>query len=224
MQYPKEVYDARREKLMAELRRSGGGVLLVPARHGVSEGFTFRQLDDFLYFSGLELPDSMLVFDANEGRVHLFAPSHDARYEDAGRPNDFPGRLLGADPDLMRESGFENVAAGVRTSSRIGRSSTSRVRTARREFLATLTVSHTTSVPRCKRLHSLLSNRAACAFLAVVPANRASCSRLRARPYAYRMSRPTPALSRNHRPEATFATSTCFRAPMDRASTKGDTA
>jgi Xaa-Pro aminopeptidase len=109
MQYPKEVYHARREKMMAELRRSGGGVLLVPARHGVSEGFTFRQLDDFLYFSGLELPDSMLVLDADEGRAHLFAPSHDARYENAGRPNDFPGRLLGADPDLTRESGFESV-------------------------------------------------------------------------------------------------------------------
>jgi Xaa-Pro aminopeptidase len=109
MQYPKEVYHARREKMMAGLRRSGGGVFLIPSAQGLSDGFTFRQLDDFLYFSGLELPDSMLVLDADEGRAYLFAPSRDARFENAGRPNDFPGRLLGADPDLSEESGIENV-------------------------------------------------------------------------------------------------------------------
>ncbi len=82
---------------------------LTPSRHGVSDGHTFRQLDDFLYFSGLELPDSMLVLDADSGTVVLFTPARDARYANEARPNDFPGRLLGADPDLREASGIDDV-------------------------------------------------------------------------------------------------------------------
>jgi hypothetical protein len=58
---------------VAELRRSGGGVFLVPSAQGLSDGFTFRELDDFLYFTGLELWDSILSLDADEGRACLFA-------------------------------------------------------------------------------------------------------------------------------------------------------
>ena len=109
MPFSKDVYRARREKMIAQLRRSGGGVFLAPSGHGVSDGFTFRQLDDFLYFTGLELPDSMLALDADAGRVLLFSPPRDARYENPSRPNDFPGRLLGADPDLPEISGIAEV-------------------------------------------------------------------------------------------------------------------
>ena len=111
MPHSKEVYRARREKMLTQLRRSGGGVHLTPSRHGVSEGFTFRQLDDFLYLTGLELPDSMLVLDADAGSVVLFTPPRDSRYESEARPNDFPGRLLETDPDLRETSGIADVRA-----------------------------------------------------------------------------------------------------------------
>ena len=86
MPFSKVVYRARRKKMLAGLRRTGGGVFLSPARHGVSDGFTFRRLDDFLYFTGPELPDSMLVLDADAGKVILFVPSTSST---AGRMSEF---------------------------------------------------------------------------------------------------------------------------------------
>lgn len=109
MPFPKEVYASRRDRMLQELGRSGGGLFLVPSRYGVSDGFTFRQLDDFLYFTGLELPDSMLVLDADRGQTSLYAPPRDARYASPSRENDFPGRTLGADPELAPRSGIERI-------------------------------------------------------------------------------------------------------------------
>jgi len=99
----------RRAALAAELRGSGGGVLLVPSAPGRSDGSTFRQLDDFHYLTGLELPDSVLALDSASGTALLFAPTRDARFESAERPNDFPGRPLQADPDLSRVSGIAEI-------------------------------------------------------------------------------------------------------------------
>ena len=107
LQFSKDVYQGRRDKMIARLRRSGGGVLLVPARYGVSDGFTFRQSDDFLYLTGLELPDAVLVLDADAQTVVVFSPERDARYASSSRMNDFPGRLLAADPDVSTRSGIE---------------------------------------------------------------------------------------------------------------------
>ena len=109
MAFSKEVVRERRERMIDLLARSGGGVLLVPSRYGPSDGFTFRQLDDFLYLTGLELPDSVLVLDADEKTVLLFAPERDARYESPSRANDFPGRLLTADPDFSEGSGLSTT-------------------------------------------------------------------------------------------------------------------
>ncbi len=109
MPFSKDVYRLRRERAIARLGESGGGLLLVPGRYGVSDGFTFRQLDDFVYFTGLELPDSMLVLDADEKRVILFSPERDSRFESSSRRNDFPGRLLGADPELAQVSGIDSI-------------------------------------------------------------------------------------------------------------------
>jgi Xaa-Pro aminopeptidase len=119
MPYSKEIYRDRRERMMAQLRRSGGGLLLVPARHGASDGFTFRQLDDFLYFTGLELPNSMLVLDVDDGSATLFTPPLDARYENPSRPNDFPGRALGSDPELAEASGIAGVRPFTELSSAV---------------------------------------------------------------------------------------------------------
>ena len=106
LQFSKSVYQRRRDRMIARLRQSGGGVLLVPARYGVSDGFTFRQSDDFLYLTGLELPDAVLALDADAQTAVVFSPQRDARYASSSRINDFPGRLLAADPDVSTRSGI----------------------------------------------------------------------------------------------------------------------
>ncbi|MDA0329262.1 MAG: Xaa-Pro peptidase family protein [Gemmatimonadetes bacterium] len=89
------------------LRASGGGVLLVPSSDGLTHGGTFRQLEDFWYYTGLEVPNSMLVLDADSDRSILFLPSTDYRFENPGRRNDFPGRPLFTDYQLRSIAGIE---------------------------------------------------------------------------------------------------------------------
>lgn len=89
------------------LRESGGGVLLVPSSDGVTHGATFRQLEDFWYYTGLEVPNSMLLLDAEQDRSILFLPATDYRFENPGRPNDFPGRPLLEDYQLRSIAGIE---------------------------------------------------------------------------------------------------------------------
>ena len=109
LQFDKEVYAQRRVRLMQALEEAGGGIFLAPSAHGVSHGPTFRQLDDFLYFTGLELPHSLLVIDADAATTTLFTPGRDARFESTARPNDFPGRPLGDDPELARRAGIADI-------------------------------------------------------------------------------------------------------------------
>ena len=90
---------------MASLAAGGGGIFLAPSRSGPSDGGTFRQLDDFLYFTGLELPDSILAIDADTRETVVFAPAHDRRFAERSRPNDFPGRPLQADREIGRRAG-----------------------------------------------------------------------------------------------------------------------
>jgi len=104
VQFDPAVHAGRRERLADELRASGGGVFLCPSADGFSSGETFRQLDDFLYFTGLELPNSVLAVDADGGIATVFAPRRDARFESVTRPNDFPGRPLADDPELARRA------------------------------------------------------------------------------------------------------------------------
>jgi Xaa-Pro aminopeptidase len=84
-------------------------VLLVPSGEGTSGGETFRQLDDFEYFTGLEVPRSLLLIDPVANRSTLFTPARDPRFDNPGRPNDFPGRILAGDPVLKRMSAIEEV-------------------------------------------------------------------------------------------------------------------
>ncbi len=114
-----DVYRQRRENMMARLKADGGGVFLLPARTGVSEGFTFRQLDDFSYFTGLELPDAVLVLDADEREVKVFSPERDARFFNPSRQNDFPGRRLTTDPELVESSGIETFRPVADLSSQV---------------------------------------------------------------------------------------------------------
>ena len=107
--FPQAEFAQRRQRLVAQLREQGGGVFLAPARHGFSDGFTFRQLDDFLYFTGLELPDSLLAIEASSGEAALFVPEEDGRFFNPTRPNDFPGRHLLGDPALSEKSGVGQI-------------------------------------------------------------------------------------------------------------------
>ncbi len=99
----------RRQAMLAQLQQSGGGVLLVPSAEGSTSGETFRQETDFLYFTGLELPRSLLVLDAAESRSIIYAPRTDVRFENPARPHDFPGRGLQDDPEIARRSGIEQI-------------------------------------------------------------------------------------------------------------------
>ncbi|MCG8468623.1 MAG: Xaa-Pro peptidase family protein [Gemmatimonadetes bacterium] len=106
--FPPAEYEARRGALLEAL--SGEvGVFLVTSAHGLSHGDTFRQSEDFLYLTGLELPGSALVLDLSRGAPTLFVPDRDFRFESLSRPNDFPGRRLGLDPELPTRSGLSDI-------------------------------------------------------------------------------------------------------------------
>ncbi len=109
LQFDLDLYNERRTRLMSLMWDGGGGVLLLPSAHGRSHGETFRQLNDFLYFTGLELPGSVLVIDADAGRSLLFTPLEDERFTSEPRPNDFPGRRLARDPELATRSGLSTI-------------------------------------------------------------------------------------------------------------------
>ena len=106
LQFPKEVHAARRAALAAAL--PDDRIFLAPSLDGFSSGETFRQLDDFLYFTGLELPNSVLAVHGS-GEVILFVPPTDARFENPSRRNDFPGRKLGLDSELSERSGVADI-------------------------------------------------------------------------------------------------------------------
>ena len=111
LQFPPEEYEARRMAFMESLAGLEGssGVVLIPSANGLSHGDTFRQMDDFNYLTGLELPKSVLVLDMPTRRATLFVPEQDSRFENPGRRNDFPGRPLATDPDLPLRSGIPGV-------------------------------------------------------------------------------------------------------------------
>jgi Xaa-Pro aminopeptidase len=105
--FPPAEYAARRTTLARALRDSGGGIFLSPAAAGLSEGFTFRQLDTFWYLTGLEVPDAVVALDSSDGRATIYAPVRDARFENPSRANDFPGRPLQGDPAPAKRTGVE---------------------------------------------------------------------------------------------------------------------
>jgi Xaa-Pro aminopeptidase len=104
-----QEYEFRRDRMTDAVRAAGGGIMLVPSADGLPHGGTFRQLDDFWYLTGLELPASMLVLDSDRGggQAVLFMPPRDARLENPGRRNDFPGRPLLDDYELRGIAGME---------------------------------------------------------------------------------------------------------------------
>lgn len=107
LEFRAQEYAYRRARILDGLRASGGGLLLTPSSDGVTRGETFRQLEDFWYLTGLEIVHSMLVLDADRDRSILFMPRRDPRFENPGRPNDFPGRPLLTDYQLRSIAGID---------------------------------------------------------------------------------------------------------------------
>ncbi len=105
--FTKEELSQRREKLIDHLQERGAtGLVVVPASDGISSGETFRQNDDFYYFTGLELPNSILVIDIDLKSAKVYVPETDPRFYSASRPNDFPGRPLLYDMAIASRSGL----------------------------------------------------------------------------------------------------------------------
>jgi Xaa-Pro aminopeptidase len=102
-----QEYAFRRGNMIRLLRESGGGLFVAPSSDGRTRGATFRQLEDFWYYTGLEVPNSILVLDSDRNRSVLFLPRTDYRFENPGRPNDFPGRPLLDDYQLRSIAGIE---------------------------------------------------------------------------------------------------------------------
>ncbi len=107
LEFRAQEYAYRRARILDGLRASGGGLLLTPSSDGLTHGDTFRQLEDFWYLTGLEIVQSLLVLDADRDRSILFMPPRDPRFEDPGRPNDFPGRPLLEDYQLRSITGID---------------------------------------------------------------------------------------------------------------------
>ncbi len=107
--FPVSEYVARRAAVLGQMGE--GDVFLIPSSEGTSGGETFRQLDDFEYFVGLEVPRALLAIDGRTRQSLLFVPRSDPRFENSGRPNDFPGRPLASDPALRALSGVDVVRA-----------------------------------------------------------------------------------------------------------------
>ncbi len=97
--FPGSEYEDRRATLLAHVEESNA-VFLAFSGQGLSHGETFRQLDDFSYLVGLELPESILAVDGPRSSATLFVPARDHRFASASRPNDFPGRRLTSDPEI----------------------------------------------------------------------------------------------------------------------------
>ncbi|MGB3152387.1 MAG: Xaa-Pro peptidase family protein [Maribacter sp.] len=104
MPFSKEQLAERRLRFMSHLPKNG--LVFVPSKDGFSYGETFRQLDDFYYFTGLEIPNAILVLDLSKKSSLIYTPERDLRFESASRPNDFPGRPLLRDSDLTEASGI----------------------------------------------------------------------------------------------------------------------
>ena len=107
MPFTKSELAQRRTELFAQFKKQGAkGLVIIPAADGFSSKATFRQSNDFYYFTGLELPNSILVLDTASKWWAVYGPEQDQRFIQESRPNDFPGRPLIGDPKLELRAGL----------------------------------------------------------------------------------------------------------------------
>ncbi len=106
--FSKEELNQRRHKLMSILvKQQKSGLVVIPANDGFSFGETFRQSDDFYYFTGLELPNALLVLDLSDQSIVIYSPERDLRFENGSRVNDFPGRPFLSDKTISERTDVE---------------------------------------------------------------------------------------------------------------------
>lgn len=105
--FSKEELNQRRQKLMSNLiKEQKSGLVVIPANDGFTSGETFRQSDDFYYFTGLELPNALLVLDLSNQSSIIYVPERDLRFENGSRVNDFPGRPFLTDKTISERAGL----------------------------------------------------------------------------------------------------------------------
>jgi len=105
--FSKKELQERRQKLMSILlEQQKSGLVVIPANDGFSFGETFRQSDDFYYFTGLELPNALLVLDLSNQSTVIYTPERDLRFENGSRVNDFPGMPLLSDKTISERTGI----------------------------------------------------------------------------------------------------------------------
>ncbi len=105
--FSKEELSQRRQKLLSNLvKQQKSGFVVIPAKDGFTSGETFRQADDFYYFTGQQLPNALLVLDLNNESVVIYTPERDLRFESESRVNDFPGRPLLSDKSISERAGI----------------------------------------------------------------------------------------------------------------------
>lgn len=103
--FSKEELQQRRQNLISILiKNQNKGLVVIPANDGFSFGETFRQSNDFYYFTGLELPNALLVLDVNNQTSIIYVPERDLRFENGSRINDFPGRPLLSDTTISNRT------------------------------------------------------------------------------------------------------------------------
>ena len=100
---PKEVYRARRKRLLEKV--GGGSVVLWGAGddRGYGDVGTFRQSSGFFYVTGVELPNAVMVLRPGEGGDLLFLPPRNPNVEQWTGPKWGPGE------DAAEELGFDEV-------------------------------------------------------------------------------------------------------------------
>ena len=86
-------YEARRRKLMGLVP---DGLAILPGATEVGANFPFRQNNDFLYFTGIEVPGACLVVDGTAGECVLFLDLTEGEARNEGLPPDLVYDARGA--------------------------------------------------------------------------------------------------------------------------------
>ncbi|MFC2118820.1 aminopeptidase P N-terminal domain-containing protein [Bacteroidota bacterium] len=115
--FEKEEYSARRAKLMEKI--PDGIAIIFGAPHAT--GFDiYAQSNDFIYFTGVEIPNSILVVDGKQKRSTLFFTSSERAAEGEG-----------IDPELVRDpegvTGIERYSEYERFTSSLDRYSSNNI-------------------------------------------------------------------------------------------------
>lgn len=100
---PREVYAARRRRLMEALGEGTAVLWGAGDDRGYGDVGTFRQDPDFFYLTGIELPNAVLVLRAGEGQDVLFLPPRNEPLER------WTGPKLGPGEDTAELLGFSAV-------------------------------------------------------------------------------------------------------------------